>query len=162
MDTRSGPEGSRAGVRFRRRCPRSGGYCPPSVKAFSLTFSLHPGAERDIADAMDFYVEQAGPLVAQRFLSEFERVAELLVENPGFGTPTTRGRRVFSLRVFPYSVVYRSLEGGVRIVVVRHQRTKPGYGGARRQLEILSCSSCSTLCRGRRSMARYSAPRGCA
>jgi len=97
-----------------------------------VTYSLHPGAERDIADALDFYTEQAGPLVAQRFLNEFERVAELLVEHHGFGAASAKDRRTFPLRVFPYSVVYRNLETGVRIVVVRHQHRRPSYGGARR------------------------------
>ena len=97
-----------------------------------MTYLLHPSAEKDIADALDFYTEQAGLLVAQRFLDEFERVAGLLVTHPGFGTPTTKGRRVFPLRVFPYSVVYRQIEAGIRIIVVRHQHRKPGYGGARR------------------------------
>jgi plasmid stabilization system protein ParE len=81
---------------------------------------------------LDCYTEQAGVLVAQRFLDEFERVAKLLVTHPGFGTPTTKGRRIFSLRVFPYSVVYRSFEASIRIIVVRHQHRRPGYGGARR------------------------------
>jgi plasmid stabilization system protein ParE len=97
-----------------------------------VNFTLHPGAERDIADALDFYTEQAGPLVAQRFLNEFERVAALLIEHPAFGAPTAGDRRTFPLRVFPYSVIYRNLETGVRIIVVRHQHRKPGYGGARR------------------------------
>jgi len=97
-----------------------------------VTYSLHPSAERDIAEALDFYTESAGPLVATRFLGEFERVAAALVEHPGFGIPTTKGRRTFPLRVFPYSVVYRALDSGIRILVVRHQRRKPGYGGARR------------------------------
>lgn len=97
-----------------------------------MTYSLHPGAEQDIADALDFYAEQAGPLVAERFLNEFERVAQLLAKHPGFGTPTTKGRRVFPLRVFPYSVVYRSLDASIRIVVVRHQHRKPNHGGGRR------------------------------
>jgi hypothetical protein len=35
-----------------------------------MTYSLHPGAEQDIADALDFYAEQAGTLVAERFLNE--------------------------------------------------------------------------------------------
>jgi plasmid stabilization system protein ParE len=96
-----------------------------------VTYSLHPGAEQDIADALDFYTEQAGLLLARRFLDEFERVAGLLVTHPGFGTPTKNGRRVFPLRVFPYSIVYRSLEAGIRIVVVRHQHRKPGYGSTR-------------------------------
>ena len=96
-----------------------------------MTFVLDPGAERDIADALDFYAEQAGLPVARRFLAEFQRVAQLLIEHPGFGTPTTRGRRVFPLRVFPYSVVYRVLETGIRIIVVRHQHRKPGFGATR-------------------------------
>jgi len=97
-----------------------------------VTYSFHPGAEQDIADALDFYATQAGPLVAWRFLNELERVATLLVEHPDVGTPTTRGRRVFPMRVFPYSVVYRNLQSGIRIIIVRHQHRKPGYGGTRR------------------------------
>ena len=50
-----------------------------------MTFSLHPGAEKDVAQAIDFYSKQAGPKVAARFLEEFERVANLLLENPRFG-----------------------------------------------------------------------------
>ena len=97
-----------------------------------MTYSLHPGAEQDVADTLDFYGEHAGSVVAERFLEEFERVAQLLVEHPGLGTPTTRGRRAFPLKVFPYSVVYRNLESGIRILIVRHQHRKPGYAGSRR------------------------------
>lgn len=95
-----------------------------------MTYSLHPQAEQDIADALDFYAKQAGPLVAERFLAEFERVAQLLVAYPDFGTPTTKGRRIFPMRVFPYSVVYRNIETGIRIVIVRHQRRKPKHDAA--------------------------------
>jgi plasmid stabilization system protein ParE len=96
-----------------------------------MKYSLHPGAERDIADALDFYSDHAGPRVAQRFLNEVERVARLLLANPGFGTPGGKGRRVFPLRVFPYSVVYRTVGSSIRIIVVRHQHRKPHYGNAR-------------------------------
>ena len=47
-----------------------------------MTYSLHPGAEHDIANALDFYKEQAGFVVAERFLEEFERVVKLLIEYP--------------------------------------------------------------------------------
>jgi len=97
-----------------------------------MTYSLHPGAERDIADALDFYSKQAGRVVAERFLEEFERVARLLVEYPGLGTLTKRGRRSFPLKVFPYLVVYRTIESGIRILIVRHQHRKPGYSASRR------------------------------
>jgi plasmid stabilization system protein ParE len=97
-----------------------------------MTYSLHPGAEHDIAKAMDFYSEQAGPVVAECFLEEFERVAKLLVEHPGIGVPTARGRRTFPLKVFPYSAVYRNLESSILMLIVRHQHRKPGYAGGRR------------------------------
>jgi plasmid stabilization system protein ParE len=97
-----------------------------------VSYSLHADAEQDLADALDFYVEQAGRVVAQRFLDEVERVAKLVSEHPGLGTPARNGRRMFPLRVFPYAVVYRQLDQRVRILVVRHQHRKPGYGGGRR------------------------------
>jgi hypothetical protein len=53
---------------------------------------------------LDFYTEHTGLAVAERFLEEFERVAKLLVEFPGLGTPTTKGRKSFPLQVFPCSV----------------------------------------------------------
>jgi toxin ParE1/3/4 len=98
-----------------------------------MNYSLHPGAEHDIAKALDFYSEQAGSVVAKHFLEEFERVAKLLVEHPSLGTPATRGRRTFPLKVFPYSIVYRDLESSILILIVRHQHRKPGYAGSRRQ-----------------------------
>ena len=84
-----------------------------------MTYSLHRGAELDLA-------------VAARFLDEFERVAELLVEHPGIGTPTGDERRWFPLAGFPYSVIYRPLDPGVRILVVRHQNRDPEHGEQRR------------------------------
>lgn len=97
-----------------------------------MSYTLHPGAEQDIADALDFYRENAGPAVAIRFLTEFEHLAETLVDFPGLGTPSSSGRRSLPLRVFPYSVIYRDLGGEVRILVVRHQHRKPGHGSRRK------------------------------
>jgi len=97
-----------------------------------VTLSLHSEAEQDISDAMDFYTEHAGRAVAARFLDEFERAVGILLEHPDIGTPVAKGRRVFPLRVFPYSVVYRNLESGIRVLIVRHQHRKPGFGSGRR------------------------------
>jgi plasmid stabilization system protein ParE len=32
------------------------------------------------------------------------------------------------MRVYPYSVVYRSTDDGIRVLAVRHQRRQPRYG----------------------------------
>jgi toxin ParE1/3/4 len=97
-----------------------------------VSWSLHRGAEQDIANALNFYREHAGLRVAQGFLNEFERAAKLLVERPQLGSLTTKGRRVYPMRVFPYSIVYRELAHGILIIIVRHQRRKPGFGDARK------------------------------
>ncbi len=97
-----------------------------------MTYSLHPGAEGDLASVLDFYRAAAGVEVARRFLVEFERVMRLLVENPEFGTPTSLGRRTYPLRIFPYAVVYRALDSTIRVLVLRHQHQHPKYGGRRR------------------------------
>ena len=97
-----------------------------------MSYSLHRGAEQDLADAVRFYRQEAGRAVAARFLDEFERVAKLLVENSGLGTPTSEQRRWFPLHGFPYSVIYRPLDVGIRILVVRHQNREPEYGEHRR------------------------------
>jgi plasmid stabilization system protein ParE len=97
-----------------------------------VTFSLHPEAERDIADTVDFYLRNAGMAVAEKFLDEFYRAANFLVENPEAGTPSLRDRRTFPFHVFPYSVVYTPSHGEICILVVRHQRRRPNYGAGRR------------------------------
>lgn len=96
-----------------------------------MSYSFHPAAELDAANAQDYYEEHAGPAVARKFAAEIERVAKLLGANPGFGTASGSGRRTYPLQVFPYSLVYRQIASGVRILAVRHQHRKPGYGSRR-------------------------------
>ncbi|MFZ4623499.1 MAG: type II toxin-antitoxin system RelE/ParE family toxin [Rhodoferax sp.] len=88
---------------------------------------MHAGASQDVADAVDFYTQSAGAHIAARFLNEFERVARLLIANPGFGTPTTLGRRTYPLHGFPYSVVYSARGETLRFLIVRHQSRKPDF-----------------------------------
>ncbi|MBI3155287.1 MAG: type II toxin-antitoxin system RelE/ParE family toxin [Burkholderiales bacterium] len=93
--------------------------------------SIHRLAEQDLRDAAGFYRREAGAGVALRFLAEFERIVDLLVSEPGIGTPTADGRQAFPLAGFPYSVIYRQLGDEIRVLVVRHQRRDPGFGDSR-------------------------------
>ena len=96
-----------------------------------MNYSFHAGAEQDVTDAQDFYVQNAGVPVATRFLDELQHVIQLLLQHPGLGTPTTKNRRVFPLKAFPYSVVYRTQGEQLRILIVRHQSRKPGFASNR-------------------------------
>ena len=97
-----------------------------------MTYSLHPEAARELEEALAFYREQGGIGLARTFLAEFERVAKLLVLNPGLGTPTSGSRRSFPLRRFPYSLIYRSTGEDIRFLVVGHQHRRPGYWAGRK------------------------------
>ena len=93
-----------------------------------MSFALHPQAAQDLANVLAFYEANATSKVAGKFLEEFERVAKLLAENPGFGTPFDLPRRIYPLRTYPYLVVYRQTDDGVRVLTVRHSRRMPDYG----------------------------------
>lgn len=97
-----------------------------------MTYSFHPEAQTELLEASSFYRSEGGLGLAQLFVSEVERVAELLVANPGFGTPVGGTRRSFPLKRFPYSVIYRATGEGIRILVVSHQHRRPGYWRSRR------------------------------
>ena len=97
-----------------------------------MTRTIHRAAEADLTEAFRFYKREAGNEVAARFLAEFERVARLLEREPGLGTPTNGGRRSYPLFHFPYSILYREGDNGIRILVVRHQHRDPVHGEWRR------------------------------
>jgi plasmid stabilization system protein ParE len=94
--------------------------------------SLHPSAQRDLDTIFEHYGQEGGMALALRFVDEFERVARLLVSQPGLGVPCGGDRRVHGLRTFPYAVVYRPQRDGIRVLVIRHRRRHPDYGMRRR------------------------------
>ena len=96
-----------------------------------MTYSLAAEAEREISEAFAYYLQNGSAKVAERFLTEFARAAQLIDTNPGLGTPTLNGRRIFPIRKFPYSLVYRSSDEGARIGAVAHQNRRPGYWRSR-------------------------------
>jgi toxin ParE1/3/4 len=96
-----------------------------------MTVTLHPAAEQDLEEAASFYEREGSPAVAARFLVEFYRIAQLLDGNPGLGTPRAKGRKGFPTTGFPYTVIYRPFPEGIRVLVVKHDRRRPSYGGRR-------------------------------
>ena len=97
-----------------------------------MKVSLHAAAEHDIEEAARFYERTASPALAAKFVAEFKRVSQLLLEFPGIGSPRSSGRRGFSMTMFPYTVIYRSNAKGVMVLVVKHDSRRPGYGGSRK------------------------------
>lgn len=93
---------------------------------------LHPAAQSDVEEAAEFYERSGSPVLAAKFVAEFRRVSQLLLEFPGIGSPLARGRQGFSMTMFPYTVIYRSNAEGIMVLVVKHYSRRPGYGGSRK------------------------------
>lgn len=96
-----------------------------------MKVSLHPAAQNDIEEAAGFYEGTGFSALAAKFVAEFKRVSQLLLEFPGIGSPRSRGRQGFSMSIFPYTVIYRSNTEGIMVLVVKHDSRRPGYGGTR-------------------------------
>ena len=93
--------------------------------------TIHPGAERDVTEAASFYEREGSPALAARFIREFRRVAQLVVEYPEIGERRSRSLRSVTMAIFPYTVIYRASTEGLKILVVKHDRRKPSYGERR-------------------------------
>jgi len=81
--------------------------------------SIHRQAAEDLAEIKATYERTGSARLAARFLDEFERVANLLTENPGLGKPFDLPRRIF---------VHKPTDEGIRVLAVRHQHRDPAYG----------------------------------
>lgn len=96
-----------------------------------MRVTLHPAAELDIEEAAEFYEREASAALAARFIVEFKAVAVLLAQHPHIGSPRSAGRRGLCMNVFPYTVIYRAIADEIKILVVKHDRKRPGYGASR-------------------------------
>jgi plasmid stabilization system protein ParE len=92
-----------------------------------VSFVLSPGAEAELSDAASFCRTHFGPVAADSFLSTFESKARLIAEHPGVGTVAPKGRRLYPIGRYPFSMLYRVEEGVVRIIAIAHHGRGPGY-----------------------------------
>lgn len=92
-----------------------------------MIYLLTPEAEGELTQAVAFYATNVSLKVARNFLAQFETKARLLAEFPGIGTPTTKGRRLFPIGRYPYSLLYRVDDGTVRISAIAAHARRPQY-----------------------------------
>jgi plasmid stabilization system protein ParE len=93
----------------------------------SRLVQLHPDALSETEAAIRWY-RQRSPRAAEAFLAEIERALDAISEAPDRWPPTENDWRRFSLRRFPFSVVYRETpEQTIMVLAIAHGRRKPGY-----------------------------------
>ncbi|MBI5922198.1 MAG: type II toxin-antitoxin system RelE/ParE family toxin [Betaproteobacteria bacterium] len=88
---------------------------------------VSPPALAELHDAAAFYALKANVELGLAFVAEFERTANLILDNPLLGVVFRGTRRRFILRRFPYSIIYQVTAEELRILAVAHHRRRPGY-----------------------------------
>lgn len=97
-----------------------------------MSFVLTLEAETELSDAASFCRRHFGPVAAENFLTTFESKVRLIVEFPGVGTATSKGRRLYPIGRYPFSILYRVEDGVARISAIAHHGRKPAYWQERR------------------------------
>lgn len=97
-----------------------------------MSYVLTPEAEAELADAAAFCQTHFGSFAAHNFLATFESKVRLIVEFPGVGTATSKGRRLYPVGRYPFSILYGIDAGIVRISAIAHHGRKPAYWRGRR------------------------------
>ncbi len=93
-----------------------------------MTHWIHPDAEAELGDSAVYYATHASRAIAEAFLAEYERVRDLVIENPQRGPRTDGSLRVYHFERFPYTLVYEEdRTRGPQIYAVAHQSREPGY-----------------------------------
>lgn len=92
-----------------------------------MSFVLSPEAAAELTDAALYCRAQFGPIAADNFLSTFETKARLIGDHPGVGTPAPKGRRLYPIGRYPFSMLYRVDAGLVRIIAIAHHSRGPGH-----------------------------------
>ena len=90
-----------------------------------------PSALAELQDAADFYTDRANRDLGLAFVAEFERAANMVLENPTRGALFRGTRRRFLLRRFPYSIIYQVATDELRVIAVAHHRRRPAYWASR-------------------------------
>ena len=92
-----------------------------------MTYQFHPEAEAEHLDTIAWY-ESRGAGLGARYLAEFERVMEQVCEHPhGFPIDRVPDVRRALMRRFPFTILYREIEGRVEILALAHHRRRPAY-----------------------------------
>jgi plasmid stabilization system protein ParE len=99
-----------------------------------VNIEYNPKVEEDLAGIVKHYSAKAGPQLAARFMHEYEGIIQSLKHNPERFSPYLgyEDFRRVKFPSFPYLVIFRTILGGVRVTVVKHDRRHPMRGMRRK------------------------------
>jgi toxin ParE1/3/4 len=95
-----------------------------------MTLSVNNDAAAEI-EAAALYYKQFNLQTALRFQEAVREAFERIAAHPDRYPVRIAPYRVLQVRHFPYTVTYRQVDGGVRVLAVSHHRRKPLYWDGR-------------------------------
>ena len=91
----------------------------------------HPSVQRDVSRILRHY-DSINDRLGDEFWNELIAFINQAAANPRRFHFELPARRRVNLRRFPYHFLFREVEDGIRITVVRHHRQHPERGMQRR------------------------------
>jgi hypothetical protein len=92
----------------------------------SKPLRFHPQAEQEYLTALAWYRERS-LIAAVNFESAFERAVGRIRESPQRWPVYVDDFRKYTLRQFPFSILYQDFSSETVVFAVSHGRRKPGY-----------------------------------
>jgi plasmid stabilization system protein ParE len=93
----------------------------------------HVGARLDVLEIVEYYEQESGPDLADRFTTELEHFVEAIAERPQSYREHPKGIRRANLERFPHHVLFRIVDTEtIQILSVKHDHRRPSYGLDRR------------------------------
>ena len=93
-----------------------------------MNLVLHRRVRSDVDEIMDYYERAHCEELAKDFYHELRGLMLDAAQRPSRYHLFKSDLRRVNLKRFPYHFLYRVVEDGVRILVVRHHRRHPNYG----------------------------------
>jgi plasmid stabilization system protein ParE len=88
--------------------------------------SIHPGAERELREATEYYRATSKGLAAA-FAREVEAAIKQVTEYPEAAPLVSRTARRKLIRRFPYNVIYSVRTDSIRVLAIANQKRRPFY-----------------------------------
>jgi plasmid stabilization system protein ParE len=95
-----------------------------------MRIDYHPAVAAELEEIRDYYEKRCAGLGAD-FVDEFERQVLAIAAMPTRWRLVHRETRGSLMKRFPYVVCFRLIEGGIRVLVVKHEKRHPSYGLSR-------------------------------
>jgi toxin ParE1/3/4 len=88
---------------------------------------FHPLAEKELMDVVAYYEDQE-PGLGLEYVAEIEQAVNFIARYPEAGFKVQGSIRRLTLPKFPYSLLYRLLEGSkIRVLALAHHKRRPQY-----------------------------------